>query len=169
MRIASDGGSAASAAGVGQRVIQECHAGVTRTTGVCCSITSLTSTAQALVPGTRHGRSRAFTSYQAMALSASVITAPTLERVNELAITVIGPDRTGIVADVSEALAGVGANLTDSTMTRLRGHFAMTLICTGPTVEDAEKALAPLDGVAHHGPGGATGGRRAARTVSRTC
>jgi glycine cleavage system transcriptional repressor len=67
--------------------------------------------------------------------------------VNELAITVIGPDRTGIVADVSEALAGVGANLSDSTMTRLRGHFAMTLICTGPAAGDVEKALEPLQGV----------------------
>ncbi len=63
---------------------------------------------------------------------------------NELAITVIGPDRTGIVADVAEALAGLGANLTDSTMTRLRGHFAMTLVCTGPAVEAVEAALAPL-------------------------
>jgi glycine cleavage system transcriptional repressor len=67
--------------------------------------------------------------------------------VNELAITVIGPDRTGIVAEVSEALAAVGANLSDSTMTRLRGHFAMTLICTGATAEDVEQALAPLKGV----------------------
>ena len=66
---------------------------------------------------------------------------------HELAITVIGPDRTGIVADVAEALAGVGANLTDSTMTRLRGHFAMTLICTGPSAEEALQALEPLDGV----------------------
>jgi glycine cleavage system transcriptional repressor len=64
--------------------------------------------------------------------------------VPELAITVIGPDRTGIVADVSEALAGVGANLSDSTMTRLRGHFAMTLICTGPAASAVEEALAPL-------------------------
>jgi glycine cleavage system transcriptional repressor len=64
--------------------------------------------------------------------------------VNELAITVIGPDRAGIIADVSGALAGVGANLSDSTMTRLRGHFAMTLICTGPAAEDVEKALEPL-------------------------
>jgi glycine cleavage system transcriptional repressor len=64
--------------------------------------------------------------------------------VPELAITVIGPDRTGIVADVSEALAGVGANLSDSTMTRLRGHFAMTLICTGPDASAVEDALAPL-------------------------
>jgi glycine cleavage system transcriptional repressor len=67
--------------------------------------------------------------------------------VHELAITVIGPDRTGIVADVAEALAAVGANLTDSTMTRLRGHFAMTLICTGPAAEAAETALQRLTGV----------------------
>ncbi|GAB2582633.1 amino acid-binding protein [Paractinoplanes abujensis] len=66
---------------------------------------------------------------------------------DELAITVIGPDRTSIVADVTEALAGVGANLTDSTMTRLRGHFTMTLICTGPSASAAEEALAPLEGV----------------------
>jgi glycine cleavage system transcriptional repressor len=64
--------------------------------------------------------------------------------VHELAITVIGPDRTGIVADVAEALAGVGANLSDSTMTRLRGHFAMTLICTGAEAGAVEEALAPL-------------------------
>ncbi|MFC7534969.1 glycine cleavage system protein R [Actinoplanes sp. GCM10030250] len=63
---------------------------------------------------------------------------------HELAITVIGPDRTGIVADVAEALAEVGANLTDSTMTRLRGHFAMTLICNGPTAAAAEQALEPI-------------------------
>lgn len=63
---------------------------------------------------------------------------------HELAITVIGPDRTGIVADVSEALAEVGANLSDSTMTRLRGHFAMTLICTGPDAAAVDKALAPI-------------------------
>ncbi|GGM30239.1 MULTISPECIES: glycine cleavage system protein R [Micromonospora] len=63
---------------------------------------------------------------------------------NQLAITVIGRDRPGIVADVAEVLARLGANLTDSTMTRLRGHFAMTLICVGPTAAEAEAALAPL-------------------------
>ncbi len=63
---------------------------------------------------------------------------------NELAITVIGPDRPGIVADVAEVLARVGANLTDSTMTRLRGHFAMTLICAGPLGPELEAALDPL-------------------------
>ncbi|BBH65090.1 hypothetical protein ACTI_17750 [Actinoplanes sp. OR16] len=59
----------------------------------------------------------------------------------ELAITVIGPDRTGIIADVTEALAGVGANLTDSTMTRLRGHFAMTLVCSGPSAAAVSAVL----------------------------
>jgi glycine cleavage system transcriptional repressor len=63
---------------------------------------------------------------------------------SELAITVIGHDRPGIVADVAEVLAGHGANLTDSTMTRLRGHFAMTLVCTGPAAAEVEAALAPL-------------------------
>jgi glycine cleavage system transcriptional repressor len=63
---------------------------------------------------------------------------------SELAITVIGHDRTGIVADVTEVLARLGANLTDSTMTRLRGHFAMTLVCTGPAATEVEAALRPL-------------------------
>lgn len=63
----------------------------------------------------------------------------------ELAVTVIGHDRTGIVADVAEVLAGLGLNLTDSTMTRLRGHFAMTLVCAGPpTPAEVEAALAAL-------------------------
>ncbi|MGC5017487.1 glycine cleavage system protein R [Micromonospora sp. DT47] len=68
---------------------------------------------------------------------------------NELAITVIGRDRPGIVADVAEVLARLGANLTDSTMTRLRGHFAMTLICVGPAAAEVEAALAPLAADGH--------------------
>jgi len=64
--------------------------------------------------------------------------------VEELAITVIGRDRPGIVADVAEVLAGLGANLTDSTMTRLRGHFAMTLVCTGPSADEVTAALEPV-------------------------
>lgn len=64
---------------------------------------------------------------------------------NELAITVVGRDRPGIVADVSGVLAGLGFNLTDSTMTLLRGHFAMTLICVGSAAASAvEHALAPV-------------------------
>jgi glycine cleavage system transcriptional repressor len=65
--------------------------------------------------------------------------------VGELAVTVIGHDRPGIIADVAEILAGLGMNLTDSTMTRLRGHFAMTLICTGePAPADVAANLDPL-------------------------
>jgi glycine cleavage system transcriptional repressor len=65
--------------------------------------------------------------------------------VGELAVTVIGHDRPGIIADVAEVLAGLGMNLTDSTMTRLRGHFAMTLICTGdPSPPEIEAGLASL-------------------------
>ena len=64
---------------------------------------------------------------------------------HEYAITVIGTDRPGIIADVSSVLAGQGLNLTDSTMTLLRGHFAMTLVCAGEAgVADIEAALAPL-------------------------
>ena len=64
---------------------------------------------------------------------------------NEYAVTVIGHDRPGIIADVAEALAGLGLNLTDSTMTRLRGHFAMTLVCAGSVAAgEVESALAPL-------------------------
>jgi glycine cleavage system transcriptional repressor len=67
--------------------------------------------------------------------------------VNELAITVVGRDRPGIIADVSSALARLGLNLTDSTMTLLRGHFAMTLICIGTVDEtDVLNALRPLSG-----------------------
>jgi glycine cleavage system transcriptional repressor len=64
---------------------------------------------------------------------------------DELAVTLIGHDRPGIVADMSGALADLGLNLTDSTMTRLRGHFAMTLICTGEAGAGAvEAALRPM-------------------------
>jgi glycine cleavage system transcriptional repressor len=62
---------------------------------------------------------------------------------SQLAVTVIGSDRPGIIADVTGALAGVGVNLEDSTMTLLRGHFAMMLVCTGPA-DGVQEALEPL-------------------------
>jgi glycine cleavage system transcriptional repressor len=65
--------------------------------------------------------------------------------VNSIAVTVIGHDRPGIVADTTAGLAELGLNLEDSTMTLLRGHFAMMLICSGDaTAGDVEKALDPL-------------------------
>ena len=48
-----------------------------------------------------------------------------------LAITVLGHDRPGIIAETTGALAGLGLNIEDSTMTLLRGHFAMMLVTAG--------------------------------------
>lgn len=62
-----------------------------------------------------------------------------------IAVTVIGHDRPGIIAEVTAVLADLGLNLEDSTMTILRGHFAMMLICAGPpTPPEIEKALEPV-------------------------
>jgi glycine cleavage system transcriptional repressor len=65
--------------------------------------------------------------------------------VNLQAITVIGHDRPGIIAETTRVLADLGLNLEDSTMTLLRGHFAMMLICAGPAgsseIEDALSGL----------------------------
>ena len=61
------------------------------------------------------------------------------------AVTVLGHDRPGIVADVTEAIADLGGNLEDSSMTLLRGHFAMTLIADVASTEDAiASRLSPL-------------------------
>jgi glycine cleavage system transcriptional repressor len=61
------------------------------------------------------------------------------------AVTVVGRDRPGIIAETTGRLAGLGLNLEDSTMTLLRGHFAMMLLCAGETEErDIEAALASL-------------------------
>jgi glycine cleavage system transcriptional repressor len=65
--------------------------------------------------------------------------------VSLLAVTVIGHDRPGIIADVTAGLADLGINLEDSTMTLLRGHFAMTLVCAGDVAPGrVERVLAPL-------------------------
>ena len=61
------------------------------------------------------------------------------------AITVLGHDRPGIIAEATGRLAGLGLNLEDSTMTLLRGHFAMMLVCAGDAAAtEIEAALAPL-------------------------
>ena len=62
-----------------------------------------------------------------------------------LAITVVGHDRPGIIAQAAEVLSGCGMNLEDSSMTLLRGHFAMTLICAGEAdAAQVEAALQPM-------------------------
>lgn len=65
--------------------------------------------------------------------------------VNLISVTVVGRDRPGIIADVTARLAELGGNLEDSTMTLLRGHFAMMLICASPaTAAEVEKSLDAL-------------------------
>jgi len=44
------------------------------------------------------------------------------------AVTIIGKDRTGIVADTAEVLYKLGCNIEDSSCTMLGGEFAMILI-----------------------------------------
>jgi glycine cleavage system transcriptional repressor len=68
-----------------------------------------------------------------------------MTRVTLHAITVIGHDRPGIIAETTQVLAGLGLNIQDSTMTLLRGHFAMMLISAGDVAAaDVEQALSPL-------------------------
>ena len=62
-----------------------------------------------------------------------------------LAITVLGHDRPGIIAGTTGVLAELGLNIEDSTMTLLRGHFAMTLITDGDAdAATVEESLAGL-------------------------
>ncbi|MGH9177709.1 MAG: glycine cleavage system protein R [Acidimicrobiales bacterium] len=61
------------------------------------------------------------------------------------ALSAIGADRPGIVAAVTGALVAHGCNLEDTSMSILRGHFAMMLVVAGPDGLDAatlEEALA---------------------------
>lgn len=48
------------------------------------------------------------------------------------AVTAIGADRPGIVARVTGVLVDHGCNLEDTSMSILRGHFAMVLIVAAP-------------------------------------
>ena len=62
-----------------------------------------------------------------------------------LAITLVGHDRPGIIAQAADVLSRCGMNLEDSSMTLLRGHFVMTLICAGAAdAAQIESALAPM-------------------------
>jgi glycine cleavage system transcriptional repressor len=64
------------------------------------------------------------------------------------AITAVGADRPGIVAAVTGALAGHGCNLEDSSMTILRGQFAMMLVVDAPAGVGAGELEATLAGPA---------------------
>ena len=48
------------------------------------------------------------------------------------AVTAVGADRPGIVAAVTRAFVDLGCNIEDSSMTILRGQFAMMLVVDAP-------------------------------------
>src|SRR5947209_8005026 len=61
------------------------------------------------------------------------------------AVSAVGADRPGIVAAVTGVFVEHGCNLEDTSMTILRGHFAMMLIVAAPddvSGEELESALA---------------------------
>lgn len=61
-------------------------------------------------------------------------------------LSALGADRPGIVAAVTGALVELGCNMEDSTMTILRGHFAVLLVVAAPsevTQAALESALVP--------------------------
>jgi glycine cleavage system transcriptional repressor len=65
--------------------------------------------------------------------------------VPELAVAVLGPDRPGVIAALSEVLLAGSGNLEDASMTLLRGQFAMTLVVDLPAGAEAVAAdLAPV-------------------------
>ncbi len=64
------------------------------------------------------------------------------------AVTAVGADRPGIVAAVTGAFAAHGCNLEDSSMTILRGQFAMMLVVDAPAGAGAEELQAALAGPA---------------------
>ncbi len=61
------------------------------------------------------------------------------------ALSAIGGDRPGIVAGVSGALLRHGANIEDSRMAILGGHFTMMLVVTLPAEGDLDALRADLD------------------------
>lgn len=58
-----------------------------------------------------------------------------------LVVTAVGPDRAGIVSELSGLIHGLGANLEDSRMALLGGEFALLLLVSG-----SEAVLARVEG-----------------------
>jgi glycine cleavage system transcriptional repressor len=58
----------------------------------------------------------------------------------QLMVTAVGPDRPGIVGELTAALHSRGGNILDSRMVNLRGEFAMMILLECP--EDSARKLA---------------------------
>jgi glycine cleavage system transcriptional repressor len=65
----------------------------------------------------------------------------------ELALSAVGRDRPGIVAEVTAVLLGHMVNLRDSQMSLLGGHFSMMLLLAAPDTTDVEALRADLERV----------------------
>ncbi len=64
------------------------------------------------------------------------------------AVSAVGADRPGIVAAVTGAFLDHGCNLEDTSMTILRGHFAMMLVVAAPDGVEQRALEAALAGPA---------------------
>ena len=64
------------------------------------------------------------------------------------AVTVVGNDRPGIVAETTKVLYDLGCNLEDATSTILRGHFSMMLVVRVPEDVDGDRIESSLEHVA---------------------
>ena len=51
----------------------------------------------------------------------------------DIVMTLTGPDRVGIVEELTEALLGVRANVETSRMARLGGEFAVLMLVSVPS------------------------------------
>jgi len=57
---------------------------------------------------------------------------------NKVVVTVLGKDRTGIVAGVSNALADLGINIEDLTSAKMKDMFVMLMLAD---ITDAKKGI----------------------------
>src|SRR5690349_17117734 len=62
---------------------------------------------------------------------------------HELVVTATGPDRPGLVAELTGHVHAAGANLADSRMVNLRGQFALLALVEGSAdvLADVERRL----------------------------
>lgn len=66
---------------------------------------------------------------------------------SDVLLNILGPNRTGIVAEATRLLFELGVNISDSSMSTLRSEFAMMMVLQLPDALDLkafENALQPL-------------------------
>lgn len=64
---------------------------------------------------------------------------------NEMVLTLTGPDRVGIVEEVTRVLARAGGNVSTSRMARLGGEFAIIMLVSLPAEGAAQAAFGDLE------------------------